>query len=209
MSDEQYPGNSFRDDSRISVVPIGEGRRKPENKEIAPVAKGKEKKKNFGQKFLENFFVISKDDIEDRLMKEWLIPGIKNMLEDAMHMILFGGRTRSGSRNVEGDKIRVVNYDKAYDRGESRGTAALSRRIRKPELIFETREDAEDVLRTLFEYLEEYHRATVKDLYALADMDTEHTMNNWGWTDLSDAVVVRVEDGYLLEMPKVKAIVRR
>lgn len=208
-NDEQYPGNSYMEAQRkTTITKIDSEETKPQTVK-KPLVKGREKKKSFAKRFAESFFIITKEDIEEKLLTEWLVPGIKNMIEDAVHMVLFGGKSRAGYRKDEnGNRLRVVSYDKAYDDNRSRGVIS-PRRNRKPELIFDTRDDADTVLETLFEYLEDYHRVTVKDLYTLADMPTDYTMNDWGWYDLSSAKVIRVEEGFLLDMPKVEVIKRR
>lgn len=207
---DQLPGNSFVDNSQKKIVM---SRSNPDEREPSKpqqaVATGREKKKSFVKRFAESFFVITKDDIEDKLLNEWLVPSIKNMIEDAVHMFLFGGRSRSRRRDSDDNRLRVVSYDKAYDDSRSRPSSSSARRNRKPELVFDTREDAQRVYDAMYDYLDRYSRVPVKELYSLANMPTDFTMNDWGWFDLSDMSIVRVEEGYLLDMPNTEPMKRR
>lgn len=206
---EQLPGNSFIDNTQKKSITRNISEERDSSKPQQAVATGREKKKSFIKRFAESFFVITKDDIEDKLLNEWLVPSIKNMIEDAVHMFLFGGRSRSRRRDDGDNRLRVVSYDKAYDESRSRSTSSSSRRNRKPELVFDTREDAQRVYDAIYDYFDRYNRVPVKELYSLANMPTDFTMNDWGWFDLSDMSIVRVEEGYLLDMPTTEPMKRR
>ncbi len=202
--EELYPGNSYS----VQKQPLTK-RSESEKKERRqkPIAQAKEKKRTFGQKFADRFLSITKDEIQNRLIDEWLFPGICNAIEDLVHFILFQDRIRPGSRRDRDDgRMRRIDYNGRYD--ESRREPYLNRRTRQPELVFDTRDEANEVLETLYEYLDDYRKVTVKDLYTLADMPTDFTMTNWGWYDLSDAIVLRCDEGFLLRMPKIQEIRR-
>ena len=207
---ENLPGNSFTENSQKKIlITRNNSDERASPKPQQPVATGREKKKTFVKRFAESFFVITKDDIEDKLLNEWLVPSIKNMIEDAVHMFLFGGRSRSRRRDDGDGRLRVVSYDKAYDDNRSRSSSSSARRNRKPEIVFDTREDAQRVYDAMYDYLDRYDRVPVKELYSLANMPTDFTMNDWGWFDLSDMSIVRVEEGYLLDMPNTEPMKRR
>lgn len=69
-----------------------------------------------------------------------------------------------------------------------------------------SRADAEEVLDSMNEMLDLYDIVSVADLYDLVGIEGQHTDNNYGWTDLSRATVVRTSDGYLLKLPKPSPI---
>ena len=52
-----------------------------------------------------------------------------------------------------------------------------------------------------------YGIASVADLYDLAGITCRsYTANKYGWTDIRSAKVVRIRDGYILELPRTVQI---
>ena len=57
------------------------------------------------------------------------------------------------------------------------------------------------------EIIEEYDGiVTVADLYDLVGITDKYTDHKYGWTNLRNAKVERVRDGYMLKLPKVLPI---
>ena len=56
------------------------------------------------------------------------------------------------------------------------------------------------------ELIDNYGMATVADFYDLAGLTGEYTSNNYGWTNIRSAEVVRARDGYIIKMPKAMPI---
>ena len=56
------------------------------------------------------------------------------------------------------------------------------------------------------ELIETYGIVSVADLYELVGVDGEYTDNDYGWTNIRNADVVRTRDGYLLSLPKAMPI---
>lgn len=206
-TEQRFPPNDYTSiKPRAQDIPSGDKKKD----EIKPVARGKTKKKTFGERIAENFLATDREEIKEHLLFDWLIPGIKNAVEDIIHMLLYGEATDPRIRRKRGEsRVERVPYNSIYDGKRRRDDEYIPRkRNRSPELIFDTRQDAEEVLSTLFEYVDDYGVATMKDLYSLADMPTDHTMYKWGWYDLREATVVKVREGFLLKMPKAEPIER-
>ena len=72
--------------------------------------------------------------------------------------------------------------------------------------MLEDRRDAEAVLEHLIDYTVEYEMASVADFYELVDFPTTYIDNKYGWNDLRNARVLRVRDGYILDLPKPEAL---
>jgi hypothetical protein len=83
---------------------------------------------------------------------------------------------------------------------------ALSREARArhnfDEIIIESRIEAQAVLDQLFEVVSQFEQASVADLYDLVGLEPKHTDYKWGWSDLYNANVQRVRNGYLLDLPE-------
>ena len=67
--------------------------------------------------------------------------------------------------------------------------------------ILDTREEAEKVLSELDEHIDVYGYATISDYYELVDIESNYRDHQYGWTELSDAVVVPREHGYVVKLP--------
>lgn len=74
------------------------------------------------------------------------------------------------------------------------------------EPIFATRRDAEEILNYMGDLIDEYRFVTVADLYDLIGVSGNYTDNKYGWTDISNAEIVRVRDGYMIKLPKIRKL---
>ena len=71
------------------------------------------------------------------------------------------------------------------------------------DIVFNTKEDAKKVLDELKAIVVQYGNATVADLYDLAGYEyIKFTDCKQIWTNLNDAFVVRINNGYSLRLPK-------
>ena len=72
--------------------------------------------------------------------------------------------------------------------------------------ILDTREEAERVLSELNEHIDVYGYATISDYYELVDIEHNYADHQYGWTELSDEVVVPREHGYVVKLPVAKRL---
>lgn len=199
--EEKYPSNAYHN---ITKRPLGEKEEKRPDPD--PIAKGKEKKPSFRQRLTESFLSTSGEDIKDAVIFDWVIPGIKNIVESVVHMILFGDKTDPRIIRSRGESRLGggLPYNKYYD-DKKRKEEYISRpKSRQPEVVFTTRQEAEEVMTKMFDEVSKYGRVTVKDLYSMSDMPTEYAMSNWGWRNLTGTTVVEVRGGYMIKFPKVE-----
>ena len=195
---EKYPSNAYRNITQNVNKPSTE-----KKKDLTPVAQGSEKKKSFRERLTDSFLVSSGDDIKDRVIFDWIIPGVKNILEDIVHMLLFGdGVTRDSGRPRGERRLLRKSYDKYYDEDKRKNDSELQNRSKNPELTYPTRAEAQDVLNKMVDILDEYGRVTVKDLYSLSKLSTDFAMSNWGWRDLTGSKPIPCGNRYLLKLPK-------
>lgn len=71
------------------------------------------------------------------------------------------------------------------------------------DIIIPNRQEAEDVIDTMFDVLSRYGRVEVALLYELTGIQTSHVDHKWGWTEMRGARAVRHprSGGYLLNLP--------
>ena len=154
---------------------------------------------------------ISEDaaNVKSYIFLDVLVPAIKKAISDivtnGIDMILYGetGRTRKTS---SGSKVSYRDY---YDRGRSsRDTSGVragsGSGFDYDDIVFDNRGDAEAVLTEMDNIIDQYGFVSVGDLYDLADVSTNnYQVNRYGWTNLSSASVVRVNNGYVIKLPRV------
>lgn len=191
---QRLPGNS----NTPSVAGGDEEKRQLKGKVV-------EKKKGLGERIAEAFIMTDGASIKDYLIFNVLIPGVKNTIENVVHMILFPtkGDSRITRRGGESRIIPVTYRGRFEDR--HRDDRAYSRfKGNKTELIFDSREDAEEILGIMIRKIERTGFASVKDLYREAELPTDFTYDSWGWRSLYDAIVIQTREGWLLKMPEME-----
>ena len=187
---------------------------KPKEEKPKRKIKGKEKEKGFFERIADNFLNIDYDRIKDRLLYDWLFPEVVATIGDILRMALSKDgnpiRRRRDSKSNGGGKIPYSSISDEKSKERDRDNP-VRQNFRKIKLVFYTREDAESIIDDLRESLQESNVGcvTVRELYSLADMPTNYSMNSWGWYDLEDAIIERDGDDYILEMPKAEPISSR
>lgn len=204
---ENLPDNSHKPRGETKPAQPSEGKR------AEKVVSGKVKtKKNDVRKFTDMFFTEDASNIGNYIIHDVLIPSVKKALYDilvgSLDMSLFGGRGGNGRRSTA-DKVSYRDYNSVSRRDErtyssSRTTSGYS----YDDVIVETRGEAEAVLARMDEIMEEYEIVRVADLYDLVGVTGDYTDNKYGWTNIRNAEIERVRDGYRIKMPRALPISR-
>lgn len=151
--------------------------------------------------------IISEDakNVKTYVFRDVLIPAFKkavsDIVTDGINIVLYGDSRRGARKNGYADKVSYRSY---YDTGSK----PIRREPIDPishsynDIRFESRADAEDVLERMDEMIEVYQVVRVADLYDLIGITGNYTDNNYGWTSIRTADVVRVRDGFALRLPK-------
>ena len=196
---EEYKPNShkFKEDKKGSVP------EKKVEKVIAGTAKSK--KKSDIRKFTDVFISEDVNNVKSYILLEVLVPAIKKAISDivtnGIDMILYGetGKTKSNSTASK------VSYRSYYDeRNGRRDYSAVHTKTgyNYDDIILDNRGEAEEVLSRMDELISTYGLVSVADLYDLVGITGNYTDNKYGWTDIRSASVIRVQDGYMLKLPK-------
>lgn len=182
-------------------------------KKVEKIVTGKvtTKKKNEFQKFAEDFVREDVSKIKSYIWNDVIVPTIKNTIWDAftnsLDMILFG---ESGGHNKKKSPASKVSYGKYYEKERSKSSYSNSHSrdvYDYDDIVLSNRGEAEDVITRMMEIMDEYDgMVSVADLYELVGESSRYTDNNYGWTDLSNARVERVKDGYLLKLPRIQSL---
>ena len=70
-------------------------------------------------------------------------------------------------------------------------------------ILFDSRETAENVLEASKEIINKYGVVTIADMYDLAGLDAPYTGQKYGCVDLKEARIIRVRQGYELVLPDI------
>lgn len=70
------------------------------------------------------------------------------------------------------------------------------------EVVFNNREDAEQMLWALVNQIKVYDFAYVSDLYDFANIANTYENTKYGWYDLTSASIKHTRDGYILDLPR-------
>lgn len=194
---------------------------KSEDRIVDPVKmRGKVKAKRSFFKDVKGEFV-SEDapNIGNYILYDILLPALRDMISDIGHGALdmaMGTDTRRYSRDRRRDsRDSYISYNRYYDdrdrRRRDRDEERYESRRRNHDLddiIFDYREDAEDCLDRMCDYLERYDSVPVSYLFDICGMTVpgDFTKDDWGWYNLSKAKVIRSGGGYVIDLPKVRPI---
>jgi hypothetical protein len=186
----------------------------PTPKKMEKVVQGNvtTKKKNELGKLADVFIASDARSVKNYILMDVLIPLVKDAIEDmitnGVRMLLRG---ESGARksNTSASKVSYRSYWDRRDEDRFRNEASTQTRTATnsyEDIVFDTRGEAEDVRSRLDEAIDTYGMVSVADMYDLAGISCDRTYYNYGWTNIRNAEIIKIRQGYLLKMPKVLPI---
>lgn len=202
MDINQYKPNSNRSKEEAKAAET----HKVEKVVTGPVTT---RKKSSFDKLKSEFISDDAKNIKSYVFGEVLIPAIKKAISDIVTDgidILLYGESRKGSRRSTADRVSYRSYyDTSYSRPSDR-LVAPNRGYSYDDVILHTRGEAEDVLARMDELMDTYGLVRVADFYDLVGVSGNYTDNKYGWTNIRNAEIVRVRDGYMIKMPRAVPI---
>jgi hypothetical protein len=174
------------------------------------VGKASVKKSSIIDKFVGNFLLGDAESIKSYIVNDILVPRMRDIFNDAWASagdILFNGSS-AGSRTRRRDGRR--NYGAYYtswrddrrdrDRDDEND---ISMRRNYRSISYETRADAMRVLDVLRDAIDQYKQVSIDDVYDASGITSDNpSYRDYGWKDLVDAEVVRVNGEYKIDFPK-------
>lgn len=205
MENFDYKSNSNK--SKTEAV------KQAEEKRVEKVVTGKvvTKKKSGFSKFAGEFISEDAKNIKSYVIGDVLIPAFKkaisDIITDGIDIILYGGNGRSRSGRSNADRVSYRSY---YDdrRPSDRLTTSRynSNSYSYDDIILDSRGEAEEVLARMDELMDTYGLVRVADLKDLVGITGSYTDNKYGWTNIRNAEIVHVRDGWMIKMPRAVAI---
>ena len=209
---EEFPGNSK---TVRQPKPTPEMEKKIESVLSSMAAK---KKKSLFKRFTDVIIGGDIKSVTHYVATEVLLPQIKDMATEALsggfEKLIYGEARRPGPR-YGGRPAGPTNYTKYTVRGTNPiGAAQRDPRDRPPnptplpsqldydEILIPTRPDAEAVLESMYDLIQQYEAVSIHDLKSLVGWSSNYTDQKWGWTSLQGSSIRRVREGYMLEFPR-------
>lgn len=195
---EEYKSNSHKSrESQNEPIP---------EKKVEKIITGsaRSQKKSGLQKVTSVFIPEDVENVKSYIFEDIVVPAVKDIILDAVRAFL-GVNNRSGGKGSTASK---VSYRKYYEENNRRdyGEARTRAVCEYDNVVVDTRGEAEDVLARMDELIAEYGLVSVADLYDLVGITGNYTDNKYGWDSIRTASVVRVRDGYMIKLPRVKAL---
>ncbi len=192
---EEYKSNSHKSrQNPVDDIP---------EKKVEKIVSGsvKSKKKSGLQKITNVFVPEDVDDVKSYIFEDIVVPAVKDIILDAVRAFL----GVNGSSRGKASTASKVSYRKYYEDRDRRDYGNVQRTrtgYDYDDIILESRGEAEDVLARMDELIATYQLVSVADFYDLVGVSGNYTDNKYGWTDIRNASVIRVRDGYMIKLPK-------
>lgn len=195
---EEYKSNSHKSKEVAKQHAI--------EKVVSGKVRVKKQRKGNLEKAAEIFTGQDLNSVKEHLIKDVLFPNIQKLLYDTItngaDTIIYGGK----GKNKRSDGTRVP-YWRSYDSGSGSNNEKSTysgRGIYNFEnLLFEKKQDAEAVLDSMQEIIDQFGVVSVADLYDLADVTIDNTTaSNYGWKSIASAKSVATPDGWILSLSK-------
>lgn len=179
-------------------------------KKVEKVVQGtvKAKKKSEIKKFTDVFISEDASSVKNYLFMDVFIPAMKKAVSDmvttGIDMLLYGEPGHTKRKGPSGN----VSYNRMYggsrrDDDDRFRSSRTNTGYNHYDITLDSRGEAEEVLERMSELIDLYGQVTVADLYDLVGVTGNYTDNKYGWTNIRNADVIRVRDGYMLKLPKV------
>lgn len=206
MATNNIPVGSFKPNSNKYKEQEAAKKKKHE-----PVTKStpKIKKEDLASKFARAFIQEDIKSVKDYVIFENLIPEIKSIILNTLYdgLGLLFGITK---RKTPGQKIDYANISAGYSYKSSGSTQTsktepVGKRTDYSSIVYQSKEDANNVLSMLQDLAKQYDTASVSDLFEIAGVSSNgFTDCYWVWTfDMLRFVPIRrVREGWILELPK-------
>lgn len=181
----------------------------PESKKVV-TGKARVQRESIWKKVASSFFMTDGKNIRDYMIDDLVVPLIKKGISGFVDLVLYGDVNRSNRNNGWwGNGVTRVGtpYNSIFQSSSSSQKPSANKKNSQTKgfqnLSFDFRADAENVLNKMKAEIEQFGLVSAGDMYDMADVSTDNFMlNKYGWTDLSNARVLRGADGFMIDLPQ-------
>lgn len=204
---EEYQPNSYRFKEQQKQAQAALPEKRAEKVVTGKVVTKKKSKTN---SFVKEIIAEDAGNVGSYIWKDVLIPTIKrtisDIITDGVYILLYGEARKDGKRSIV-DKVSYTPYSNYSNRDRIRNDRySSSSEYSYDDIILASRGEAEDVLLRMDEIMATYGLVRVADLFDLVGVTGNPQDNKYGWTNIRNARVDRVRDGYVIRMPRAMPI---
>lgn len=163
------------------------------------------KKKSHLERLFGGFIAEDLSTVAQWVLLEKIRPGIKDLVYNSANEFLRRAFYPNGGGGRMTRDEPSYNYSRCY-RPQTNRTASRTSSYDFGQIVFKTQDDAENLLRSMQDYIREYGMISVGNLYDMIDETCNSTDWNYGWTSLRTAHVVRAHNGWSIDFPPTMKI---
>lgn len=165
------------------------------------------------RRFMDYVFAESPKEIGKKVLRDTVAPNVRMAFYQACEGLL-SGLVFGGNRPAGGGLLNMspamrgggFNYNAVSTAQSALQQATMANQARPNignyhDLAFPTAEMAELTFAGLIQAFNQYRMVAVADLWEIANMSPEPSMNAYGWHSLDGARIVSDRRGYVLELP--------
>lgn len=185
-------------------------------KKIKKVVSGtvKVEKRGIGSKIKDLFVAADFRSVMGYVIYDIMIPAARNMIVEGAargaERLIYGeshGRRRAFG---PGERSRItynspINRDNREPRMRQPERGPYPRQQRN-DYIFESRQDADEVLDSMYNILGVFDSVSVGDVNEMVGFPTNHADQKWGWQDLRGVEVRQIRDGWMIDLPPPESL---
>lgn len=160
------------------------------------------------------FFAEDAKTVGGHIVESVIVPSLQKLLSDsvkgAIDWLIYGAKGSSAPRTGAGNVIYSSYYRQPVLQNNQYSPIGAPQN--RPsvyavnDVMFYDRGEAEAVLQRMNEWLARYGSVAVADFYDLVGQRCSYTDQKYGWYDLRAAQILRVNDGYSIQFPRVQPI---
>lgn len=164
----------------------------------------KARKKSELKKLADTFIPEGVDNARSHIVFDILIPAAKDMVWDVIGSLLYGDQYRKRAKGTSTGTKSNTPYRNYYQHPEERSMPATRVRVayEVDDYPIPDRGDAECVLAELDSILREYGTVKVSEYYEALGVTPRSIDYKYGWTDLRNAYVDKVREGWIIRLPR-------
>ena len=152
-------------------------------------------------------FFVSEDasSVKSYLLSDVLVPNIKRLIQElvtsGINQLLYGNDHKPAKSSGSTSRVSYNSFSSApaTQPNRRRGNDII-------EIEVDACADSQNGMYQLQGLSDQYHQATIADLYDLVGIDGDFTDNNYGWKDLTRVSVVPYGRKFIIRMPRFIAL---
>lgn len=198
---QQYPSNSIS--HRLKPE-------EPEREKITPVVSGATlQKDSFFTKIKKIFLPKDIRDAKNYILKQVIVPGIQGGIIAMFEVLFYGQATRRPPIGGYSTQRTNYNYISSQVSRSPIPTQAERNSHNFQWALFQSYEDAENVVSSMLDILDRYGSVTVAEYYELCGVRAEYPDEDWGWIKFRRLEPRKVREGYVVDMEPPVLLNRR